>query len=164
VCAAWEDATGPATAAGIRTTFTRSGLVLSRHGGALTPMLQLFRLGLGGRFGSGRQWMSWISLVDEVGAIRFLVERDDISGPVNLTAPDPVTNRDFAAALGRALHRPALLPIPRFGPRLVRGEMVDELIFASLRVEPGVLKAAGFRFAHPELDGALAATLGEAPA
>ncbi|MGH9212079.1 MAG: TIGR01777 family oxidoreductase [Acidimicrobiales bacterium] len=159
VVAAWEQAAQPAVEAGIRTAFTRNGLVLSREGGGLKPLLRLFRLGLGGRLGSGRQWMSWISLADEVGALRFLIDHDDIAGPVNLAAPDPVTNRDFTRALGRALGRPRLLPIPRFGPRLVLGEMADELLFCSLRVEPAVLEAAGYQFAHSELDGALAAVL-----
>jgi uncharacterized protein len=159
VVEAWEQATEPAGAAGIRTAFARSGLVLSRRGGGLVPMLRLFRLGLGGRLGSGRQWMSWISLTDEVGALRFLLDEDGVSGPVNLTSPNPVTNRDFTAALGRALHRPTLLPVPRLGPRLVLGELADELLFCSLRVKPTVLAAAGYRYRHPELDGALQAVV-----
>lgn len=159
VVEAWEAAAAPAADAGIRTVFSRNGVVLARRGGALTPMLRLFRLGLGGRLGSGRQWMSWISLPDEVAALRFLIERDDISGPVNVTAPEPVTNRDFTAALAHALHRPAVLPVPRLGPRLVLGEMADELLFVSLRVQPAVLQEAGFRFSHPDVATAFAAVL-----
>jgi uncharacterized protein (TIGR01777 family) len=159
VVKAWEEAARPASDAGIRTVFARSGLVLSGAGGALKPLLRLFRLGLGGRLGSGRQWMSWITLDDEVGAMRFVIERDDIAGPVNFTAPDPVTNRDFTQAMGKALHRPTVLPIPAFGPRLVLGQMADELLFASLRVEPAVLETAGYDFTHPDLDSALAAVV-----
>jgi uncharacterized protein (TIGR01777 family) len=157
--AAWEQAAKPAEAAGVRTVFARSSMVLSRRGGALVPMLRLFRLGLGGRLGSGKQWMSWISLTDELGALRFLLDHD-VTGPVNLTAPNPVTNREFTKALGEALHRPAVLPIPRFGPRLVLGrDMADELLFASLRVHPAVLEAAGFQFAHPDIRSGLEAAL-----
>lgn len=158
VVEAWEGATRPASDAGIRTVFARSGLVLSRVGGGLKPLLRQFRLGLGGRLGSGRQWMSWISLTDEVGALRFAIDTD-IAGPVNFTAPDPVTNRDFTRALGKALHRPTFVPVPRFAPRLVLGEMADELLFASLRVEPAVLERSGYQFTHPDLDGALAAVV-----
>jgi uncharacterized protein (TIGR01777 family) len=121
-------------------------------------MLPLFRFGLGGPFGSGRQWMSWITLTDHVAALRFLIDTPGIEGPVNLTGPEPATNKAFAKALGRAMHRPALLPIPTFGPRLVLGrDMADEVLFASQRVQPSALKAAGFTFAHPHLDDALAA-------
>jgi uncharacterized protein (TIGR01777 family) len=158
VVEAWEAATRAASDAGIRTVHARSGMVLSRAGGALKPLLRLFRLGLGGRLGSGNQWMSWISLTDEVGALRFAID-GDLAGPINFTAPDPVTNRDFTRALGKALGRPTFLPVPQFGPRLVLGEMADELLFASLRVEPTALETAGYRFTHPDLDGALAAVV-----
>jgi hypothetical protein len=155
VCIAWEAATAPATAAGVRVAHIRTGLVLTRTGGALAKMLPLFRLGLGGRFGSGRQWWSWISLDDEVGAIRFLLDHD-VAGPVNVTGPAPVTNGEFAKALGHVLHRPAVLPVPRFGPRLLLGaELAQQLLFSSQRAEPAVLSANGYRFRHPDVDSAM---------
>jgi uncharacterized protein (TIGR01777 family) len=161
----WEQATAPASEAGIRTVLARSGVVMSAHGGALPKLLRLFRLGLGGRMGSGRQWMSWITLADHVGAIRFLLEggrSGRVAGPVNLTSPQPVTNRQLTAALGRALHRPILVPVPRFGPRLVVGrQMADEMLFMSQRVHPEVLQAAGYDFRHPDIDTALHAVLHE---
>jgi uncharacterized protein (TIGR01777 family) len=123
-------------------------------------MLPLFRFGLGGRLGSGDQWMSWIALDDEIEAIVFLLENDDISGPVNLTAPHPVTNRELTEALGRAVHRPAVLPVPRFGPRLVLGrQLADELLFYSIRAQPARLEKAGFRFLRPQIDAGLKAAL-----
>lgn len=156
----WEAATQPARDAGIRTVMPRSGVVLSRHGGALPRMLPLFRLGLGGRMGSGRQWWSWISIDDEVGAISFLLGHDDLAGPINLTAPNPVTNAEFTRALGRALRRPTRLPVPAFGPRLVMGrELADALLFTSQRVRPEVLSNAGYAFRHPDIDTAFAAVL-----
>jgi hypothetical protein len=158
----WEAATAAASEAGIRTVCARNGIVLAKQGGALAKMLPLFRLGLGGRFGSGKQWMSWISLDDIVEAIVFLIEHDEISGPVNMTAPHPVTNRELTAALSRTLHRPALLPVPKFGPALLLGkEMTDAMLFDSIRVEPTQLAAAGFRFLHPDIDTALRATLSD---
>jgi uncharacterized protein (TIGR01777 family) len=159
VARAWEGATAPAEAAGIRVAHLRTGIVLDRRKGALAKLLPLFRFGLGGRMGSGRQWMSWIALADEVEAICFLLTHD-VRGPVAAVAPNPVTNADLAKALGRALHRPAVVPVPAFGPRLVLGrDMADQLLFASQRVRPAVLDDAGFTFHHPELDGALTATL-----
>lgn len=156
----WEAAARPAVEAGIRTAFLRTAMVLSGQGGALGRMLPLFRLGLGGRLGSGRQWWSWISIDDQVGAIRFLLERGDIEGPVNLAAPDPVTNAEMSRALGRALHRPAVVPVPAFGPRLLLGrELADGLVFLSQRIRPAVLTKAGYEFRHPDLDAALAAVL-----
>lgn len=156
----WEQATKPAEAAGIRTVLSRNGMVFSRRGGALPPLLRLFRLGLGGRLGSGRQWMSWISLADEVGALRFLLDRDDVAGPVNMTSPNPVTNREFTKALGQAVHRPAVLPAPKFALGLLLGrQMTDELLFTSLRVRPAVLEEAGYRFQHPEIRQAFDAAL-----
>jgi uncharacterized protein (TIGR01777 family) len=152
----WEGATAPAEAAGIRVAHLRTGIVLDRDGGALPKMALPFKLLLGGRLGSGRQWMSWIHLDDEVGAIRFLLEHD-VRGPVNATAPTPVTNAVFAKELGRALHRPAVVPVPAFGPRLLLGrEMADSLLFISQRALPEVLVSNGFRFEHPDLDEALA--------
>jgi len=159
VCTAWEAAADPARDAGLRVAHVRTGLVLGR-GGALAKMLPLFRVGLGGRFGSGRQWWSWISLDDEVGAIRFLLDHD-VAGPVNLTGPAPLTNAAFTKVLARVLHRPAVVPVPKFGPRLLLGrELADELLFTSQRVEPAVLAAHGYRFRHPDAESALRATLG----
>lgn len=164
VCVLWEGATAPAAEAGIRVAMLRTGIVLDRSGGALRKMLPLFRLGAGGRMGSGRQWWSWISIDDEVAAIRWLIERD-VSGPVNAVAPTPVTNRDFTTALARTLHRPAILPVPAFGPRLLLGhELADALLFTSQRVAPRVLTDSGFVFAQPTIDDALAAVLSRSDA
>lgn len=155
----WEAAANPAAETGIRTVLLRTGVVLSADGGALAKMLPLFRLGLGGRFGRGRQYQSWITLDDTVDAIAFLLD-SALEGPVNLTAPVPVTNAAFAAALGRTLRRPALLPVPPIGPKLILGsEMAQALLFDSQRIEPAALLGAGYRFQHPELDAALAAVL-----
>jgi uncharacterized protein (TIGR01777 family) len=159
VCEAWEGATAPAADAGIRVATTRTGLVLGMEGGAFPRLVRLARFGLGGRLGGGRQWWSWIALADEVAAIEFLLTTD-VAGPVNLTAPGPVTNADFATALGRVVHRPTFLPTPSFGPKLVLGEMADSLLFASKRVRPEKLLGAGFAFASPELEPALRAVLG----
>jgi uncharacterized protein (TIGR01777 family) len=157
---AWEQAAQPARDAGIRTALARTGIVLSKRGGALPKMLPLFRFGVGGPFGSGKQWMSWITLADEVAALRFLLSAANVEGPVNLTAPAPVTNRDLAKALGRALHRPAMLPVPKFGPKLVLGgQMAEEMLFFSQRARPEALTTAGYEFLHPDVDTALAAVL-----
>ncbi|HEY8545639.1 MAG TPA: TIGR01777 family oxidoreductase [Acidimicrobiales bacterium] len=158
---AWEQSAQAARDAGIRTVLARTGIVLSTDGGAFPKMLLPFRLGVGGPFGSGRQWMSWITLADEVAALRFLLDHDDLEGPVNLTAPGAVRNRDFAKALGRALHRPAVLPVPKFALKLVLGgQMAEEMTFFSQRVVPAALTGAGFGFAHPDIDTGLAAVLG----
>jgi uncharacterized protein (TIGR01777 family) len=155
VVVAWEAATAPAAAAGIRVATARTGIVLGRDGGALPRLVRLARLGVLGKLGSGRQWMSWISLADEVGAIRFLLERP-VSGPVDLTAPGPVTNAVFTKALGRVVHRPTVLPIPSFGPKLLLGaELADALLFEGQRVLPEVLLDAGYEFRHHELESAL---------
>ena len=152
----WEAGLAPARAAGIRTVAMRFGVVLARGGGALAKMLPPFRLGLGGPLGPGRQGMSWIALEDVVAAVGFLLAADSVAGPVNLTAPGAVTNREFAAALGRVLHRPACLPAPAFALRLLLGrEMADELLLSGARVVPARLLAAGFRFACPDLEPAL---------
>jgi uncharacterized protein (TIGR01777 family) len=149
-----------AEAAGVRVVHLRTGIVLSPEGGALKKQLPLFKLGLGGRFGSGRPWQSWISIDDEVGAIVHLLH-SEVRGAVNLTAPAPVTGKDFAATLGTVLKRPAVLPIPTFGPKLLLGgELADALLFTGQRVLPGVLQADGFEFAHPTLESALRALLG----
>jgi hypothetical protein len=152
----WEASTEAAEAAGVRVVHLRTGIVLSASGGALKKQLPLFRFGLGGRMGSGRQWQSWISIDDEVAAIIHLLGAD-VSGPVNLTAPNPVTQATFADTLGDVLGRPTFLPIPRFGPRLaLGGELADALLFSGQRVQPGVLAADdAFEFAHPDLEAAL---------
>jgi uncharacterized protein (TIGR01777 family) len=159
VVVAWEAATSAAADAGIRTASFRNGIVLSPDGGALAKQLPLFRFGLGGRLGPGTQWMPWISLDDEVSAIVHLLTAD-VSGPVNLTSPEPVTNATFTSVLGRVLGRPTLLPVPKFGPRLLLGrQLADELLFWSVRAVPERLQASGFEFAHPDLEGALRAVL-----
>ena len=136
-----------------------TGLVLSKDGGALPKMLRLFKLGLGGRFGSGAQWWSWITLDDEIRALAWLLE-NDLRGPVNLAAPNPVTNREFTRILGVALSRPARLPVPRFAPRLLLGsELADALLFTSARVQPEVLESSGFTFSHSDLALGLRAML-----
>ena len=159
VCRDWEAAADPARAAGIRVTHPRTGVVLSRSGGALAEMLPFFRLGIGGRIGDGRQQMSWISLHDEVEALMWLLEAD-VEGPVNLTAPEPVTNREFTAALGRALRRPALLPTPKpaLWAKLGR-ELTEALLYSSARAAPAVLQRGGFAFAHPDIATGLDAVL-----
>lgn len=159
VCVQWEAATAAAEEAGIRVAHMRTGIVVGRHGGAVAKTLRLFKLGLGGRIGSGRQYWSWISLTDEIGAIRFLLDHD-VAGPVNLTGPEPVTNAAFTKAVGRALHRPTVVPVPMFGPRLLLGrEAADAVVAASQRVEPVVLARAGYPFAHPTVDDAVRAEL-----
>ena len=159
LCSSWEAATGAAEAAGIRTAHLRTGIVLSPKGGALRKQLPLFKCGLGGRFGTGRQWQSWISIDDEVGAIEFLLTTD-VHGAVNLTAPNPVTNREFTETLGRVLRRPTVMPIPSFGPKLLLGgELATALLFTGQRVVPSVLQSAGYTFQHPTLDTALRALL-----
>lgn len=154
VCVAWEAATAPAADAGVRVVRVRTGLVLTKAGGLLQRMLLPFRLGLGGRLGSGRQWMSWISVADLIGVYLHALQ-GDVSGPVNAVAPGAVRNRDFTRALGRALHRPAVLAVPAFALRLAFGEMADEAILASARVVPGVLQETGFQYKHPTLEPAL---------
>jgi uncharacterized protein len=161
VVQAWEAAAQPAVDAGMRTVFLRTAPVLSGAGGILPRMALPFRLFVGGRLGSGRQWMSWVSLDDAVGVIRFVLARDDISGPVNVVSPEPVTNAEMAATIGAVLHRPSAIPVPAFGPRLLLGrEMADELLFVSQRVRPAVLVDAGYPFAHPDLTTALEAAFG----
>ena len=159
ICGQWEQAAQPAIDAGIRTVFLRTGIVLSPQGGALKKQLPLFKLGVGGRFGNGKQWQSWISITDEVNAIIHLLT-SSISGPVNLTAPEPVTNAEFTRTLASVLSRPAVLPIPTFGPKLVLGgELANALLFTGQRVIPSALTRDGFVFAHQTLDAALRALL-----
>jgi uncharacterized protein len=160
LCREWEAAARPASEAGIRVVNLRFGVVLGQGSGALAKMLPLFQLGLGGRLGSGQQWMSWISLADAVAAILFIMDTAVLAGAVNVTAPRPVTNAEFTHALARAIHRPAILPAHAFALRMVLGEMADEALLASARVVPSRLIGAGFGFAHPTVDEALAATFG----
>ncbi|NQT37133.1 MAG: TIGR01777 family protein [Planctomycetes bacterium] len=155
VCRQWEAAAQEAAGAGIRVVALRFGMVLAGGGGALAKMLPPFRLGLGGPVGSGRQEVSWIAVDDAVAAAVHLLGDSTTSGPVNLVAPRPVTNRRLAKSLGRVLHRPALMPLPALAARIVLGRMADELLLASQRVVPRRLLEAGFQFNHPELDAAL---------
>ena len=155
VCKEWEAAAKPAIDAGIRTIFLRTGIVLTRKGGALKKQLPIFKLGLGGKMGKGNQWQSWISITDEVGAIIHLLTTD-VRGPVNLTSPGAVTQGDFAKALGRVVKRPAIAPVPSFAPKLLLGsEMADALLFTGQRVAPNALLASGYGFRHSSLDQAL---------
>jgi uncharacterized protein (TIGR01777 family) len=155
----WETATAAALHAGIRVVSLRIGLVLGPGGGALAKMLLPFRLGLGGRLGSGHQYVSWIALDDLVAAITFAAAHAGLAGAINATAPQPVTNREFTKALGRALHRPAVMPVPAFALRLLLGRFADEVLLSSQRVLPKRLLDAGFAFAQPQLAGALTAAL-----
>ncbi len=155
VCVEWENATKPATEKGIRTIHTRFGVILDPAGGALAQMLTPFRMGIGGRVGSGKQWMSWIALEDVVNGLKFLIADKPVHGPVNFVAPNPVTNAEFTKTLGRVLSRPTLFPVPAFGARLAFGELADALLLSSQRVEPGVLEDNGFLFSWPTLEPAL---------
>ena len=156
VCREWELATAPAEAAGIRTVHLRTGIVLSRSGGALASMLTPFKLGLGGRLGSGRQYLSWIAIDDEVGAILHAIDTEKLSGPVNATAPNPVTNKEFTKTLGKVLHRPTLLPTPLTPLKLKFGsELVQSLLVDGQRVLPTRLESSGYAFRHTTLEPAL---------
>ena len=159
VCRRWEAATAPAEAAGVRVAHLRTGIVLSGQGGIVGKQLLLFKAGLGAPLGSGRQWVSWISLQDEIAAIRHLLTAD-VEGPVNLVGPAPVTNREFTKALGRAVHRPTLpVPVPGQVLRLAVGPFADEGILIGQRLAPAVLQRSGFAFAHSDVDTALRASL-----
>jgi uncharacterized protein len=160
VCREWEGATAAAREGGVRVVLLRTGLVLAPSGGLLAPLSLAFRFALGGRIGSGRQFMPWISLDDEVGAIRFLLEHPEVEGPVNLTGPAPARNAEFTAALARAVHRPAVLNVPAVVVRTLAGQQGEELVLFGQNAVPAKLEAAGYRFAHPTLDDALAAALG----
>jgi uncharacterized protein len=161
VARVWEEATESASRKGIRVVNLRIGFVLSREAGGLAAMLLPFKLGIGGRVGSGQQYMSWIALDDLIRAISHAILTDSLRGPVNAVAPHPVTNREFTKVLGRVLGRPTIFPLPAFAARTVMGEMADELLLASARVSPSRLIASGFRFQFPELQGALRHVLGE---
>lgn len=154
VCREWEAATQPAAEAGIRVVLLRTGLVLASQGSALAKMLPIFRWGLGGRLGSGRQYMSWITLDDVLGAIDHILQSNTLAGPVNLVAPQPVTNRQFTRTLGQVLHRPALLPAPAVALRAVLEEMANALLLGSARVVPRRLIDSGYEFRDPTLDAA----------
>lgn len=158
---AWESAADPARQAGIRTVHLRFGVVLSRRGGALARMLPVFLLGGGGRLASGRQWMSWISMQDAVGAVQLALECETLVGAVNAVAPSPVTNAEFTKTLGRVVHRPALFPVPAFALKLMFGEMAQGTLLASQRVIPRQLLAAGYAFRHATLEPALRAAVNE---
>jgi hypothetical protein len=161
VVQAWESSADPARDAGLRVVHPRMGIVQAEGGEALDRMLPLFRLGLGGRLGSGRQYWSWVSIADVVGIISHALVTDDLDGPVNVTAPEPVTNAEFTATLARVLRRPAVLAVPRFGPGLVLGrELAEELAFASIRALPDRALASGYRFRHTALEGCLRELLG----
>lgn len=155
VCVAWERATGPAAQAGVRVAIARTGVVLGRGGGALARLLLPFSLGVGGRIGNGKQWMSWIARADLVRALRFIAATPSLAGPVNAVAPDPVRNREFASTLARVLHRPAVIPVPARALKLVFGTMADGTILASQRVAASRLTGAGFECRYPRLDQAL---------
>ncbi|NKI41510.1 TIGR01777 family protein [Streptomyces sp. LD120] len=158
LCVEWEGAAAPAAEAGVRTVFARTGLVVSREGGAWQRLIPLFRAGLGGRMGNGRQFWSFISLHDEVAALRHLIDEESLTGPVNLTAPHPVTNAEATRAMSRVLRRPALLPAPAPALRLVLGEMAGDVLGGS-RVLPTRLNDSGFRFAFPHIEEAIRAAL-----
>ncbi|HEX8354482.1 MAG TPA: TIGR01777 family oxidoreductase [Pyrinomonadaceae bacterium] len=159
VCREWEKATLAASRAGMRVVHARIGVVLSAEGGALPKMLTPFKLGLGGRVGSGRQYMSWITLEDLVGVIRRAIDDETLRGPVNAVAPRPVTNEQFTKALGRVLGRPTVFAVPAFAARLAFGEMADALLLSGSRVEPARLREAGHQFRHTEIEGALRSVL-----
>lgn len=161
LCVAWEAATAPAEAAGITVAHIRTGIVLSPEGGMLAKTLLPYKLGLGGKAGDGRQWMSWIALSDVVGGIRHLIDHE-IGGAANLTAPNPVRNAEFNKAMGRALHRPTVVPIPRFVSKLPLGigPLADSLLFSGAKVHPRTLEGSGYQFIHPTIDDALDALVG----
>ena len=155
VCREWEAASDPVEQAGIRLAHLRTGIVLSKNGGALKPVLQLFKLGLGGRLGRGLQWWSWIHIDDMVGAMIHVLNNKALCGPVNMVGPDPVTNAEFTKVLGKVLHRPAIFPVPAFALRLAMGQMAEEVLLGSQRVEPRVLLASGYDFRFRGLESAL---------
>ena len=156
----WEDATGPAASAGIRVVNLRIGVVLTAAGGMLSRVLPIFKLGIGGRLGSGSQYMSWLTRSDVIDATVWTLEHDDLSGPVNVSSPNPVTNKEFTRALGRALRRPAVLVVPTFALRIMQGDL-SEVVTSSARMRPERLRESGFEFRHPEIDGALEWALGD---
>ena len=155
LCRDWEAQAAEAEALGIRCCYLRTGVVLGKNGGALSKMLPPFKMALGGPMGSGQQWMSWVHMDDLVGAILYTLETPSIQGPINGTAPNPVTNKAFSKTLGAALNRPAIIPMPEFVLKLMMGEMAEELLLSGQRVVPAKLTQSGFEFKYPHLDGAL---------
>ncbi len=160
VCQEWEGAADPAREVGIRVIHTRFGIVLSREAGALGTTLPIFKLGGGGRIGSGRQWWSWVTIDDVVGSIIHALTDDSVEGPVNLGSPNPLTNAEYTKILGKVLNRPTFFPLPAPAARLALGEVADALLLASQRMEPAKLKETGYEFRYPELEGALRHLLG----
>lgn len=160
VCREWEAAAEPARQSGIRVVNTRFGIILSPKGGALGRTLPVFKLGAGGRLGSGRQWWSWVVIDDVVDAILHALDTDSLSGPVNVASPNPLTNAEYTKILGRVLERPTLFPVPAPALRLALGQVADELLLVSFRMEPAKLKETGYSFRYPELEGALKHLLG----
>lgn len=159
VCQQWEAAAAPAEAAGIRVVKLRLGVVLAKHGGALAKLLTPFRLGVGGRVGSGQQYWSWVTLSDVTGAFVHALTTESLRGPVNVTAPQPARNMEFTQALGRALHRPTVFPMPAFAAKLALGEMAEVVLLASQKVDASKLAASGYNFSDPKLQPALAEVL-----
>ncbi|MDQ4127187.1 MAG: TIGR01777 family oxidoreductase [Actinomycetota bacterium] len=160
VCTAWEAAADPAREAGIRVVHPRTGIALSPKGGALGKTLPIFRLGAGGRIGSGRQYWSWVSLDDVVGSYVYALENEAVSGPVNVCSPNPLTNAEYTKVVGRVLNRPTFFPLPATAARAALGGVADELLLASKRMVPAGLEKAGYRFRHPNLEEALRHLLG----
>jgi hypothetical protein len=160
VCREWEQATGPAVQAGVRTVNLRFGPILAREGGMLAKLLTPFKMGMGGKVGSGKQYISWVSIDDAIGATRVALKDESIRGPLNVVSPNPVTNEVFTKALGHILNRPTALAMPAFAARLAFGEMADEMLLVSQRVIPKRLADAGYEFQQPELEGALRHHLG----
>jgi uncharacterized protein (TIGR01777 family) len=161
VCKAWEAAADPAREADIRVVHPRNGIVLSAEAGALARMLPIFKLGGGGRIGSGRQWWSWVAIDDVAGAIVHALTDDSVEGPVNFGGPNPLTNVEFTRVLGKVLNRPTIFPLPAPAARLMLGEVADALLLASQRMEPAKLKETGYEYRYPELEGTLRHLLGK---
>ncbi len=155
LCVKWETATKPATEAGIRTINMRTGVVLSKEGGALSKMLTPFQMGAGGILGDGKQYMSWIAMPDVLNAVKFMIENKNLSGPVNLVASNPVTNQDFTKALGKVLHRPTICPVPAPVVKLLMGQMADEMLLSGAKVLPSKLESAGYKFKYPFIEDGL---------
>jgi uncharacterized protein (TIGR01777 family) len=159
VCKEWEEAAEPAARKGIRVVFIRTGIVLSKDGGAIAKMLMPFKMGVGGKIGDGRQYMSWIALSDECRVILHAIETESIKGPVNSVAPNPVRNAEFTKAMGAALHRPTIFPMPAFAARIALGEMADALLLSSAKVLPKRLMQSGFKFDHTDIHETLKSIL-----
>ena len=159
VCCQWEQSARPASEAGVRVVNLRFGVVLGKEGGSLAKMLPAFKMGMGGPLGNGQQWVSWVSIVDAVRAIEFAIEHETLQGPVNVVSPHPVRNKEFAHAVGHALHRPEVVPVPKRMLKFMFGEMADETVLASTKVLPKKLQTEDFQFQHPDLNTALEAIL-----